>query len=83
MVASFNFEVTPKAEAMQRGVNSTKEIIDGILEGMSLPHGEKVLIVDLLANRPTNCLFFIRRIVCHSCAWFNFCKPVWNTLEVQ
>ena len=89
-MASFSFEVILNTEAMQRGVASTKEIIDGVLEGMPISNGEKVLVVDLLANRPTNCLFVIQQIQHLVCLFFiailvfdSMFTPVLNTLEVQ
>ncbi len=90
-MASFSFEVILNTEAMQRGVASTKEIIDGVLEGMPISNGEKVLVVDLLSNRPTNCLFFIQQIQHLVCLFFidailvfdSMFTHVLNTLEVQ
>ena len=38
-------------EVMQRGVSATADILNGLLNGLQLPRGSLVTVVDLFPNR--------------------------------
>ena len=43
---------------MQRGCSGTAQILDALVDGMSENQFEKVLVVDLLPNRLSECFLF-------------------------